>query len=100
MLRWVMADQSSRPARHPTSATVDGLEGQHARVELANGTVEVWPRSELPHDVQEGDVLHVRVRDGERHVRIDRTETRRRHQQAQAELSELNAGSPKGELDL
>lgn len=79
---------------------MDGLEGERARVELADGTVETWTRSDLPRDVQEGDVMHVRMEDGERQVRIDRAETRRRTQHAQAELTDLNAGSPDGELEL
>ena len=83
-----------------TSVTVDGLEGERARVELADGTVETWNLSDLPQDVQEGDVLHVRVKDGQRHIRIDRAQTRRRTQHAQTELSHLNAGSPDGELEL
>ncbi|GGL17802.1 DUF3006 domain-containing protein [Deinococcus radiotolerans] len=93
-----MADQPGPPA-HAT-VTVDALEGPVVRVELPDGTTQDWARLDLPRDVQEGDVLHVRVEDGERHVRIDRAETRRRTQRAQAELTELNAGSPDGELDL
>ena len=95
-----MADQSRSSAAHARTVTVDGLEGEHARVELSDGTVDVWPRHDLPHDVQEGDVLRVRVEDGARHVRIDRAATRRRTQQAQAELTDLNAGSPDGEVNL
>ena len=71
-----------------------------ATLELADGTIETWPLSDLPRDVQEGDVVHVHVENGERHVRIDRAETRRRTQHAQAELTDLNAGSPEGQVDL
>ncbi|UBV45504.1 DUF3006 domain-containing protein (plasmid) [Deinococcus taeanensis] len=97
-----MTDDSP-PSTSPhtsTSVTVDGLEGEHARVELVDGTVEIWRLSDLPRDVQEGDILDVRMENGHRHVRIDRAETRRRTQHAQAELSDLNAGSPDGELEL
>ncbi len=97
-----MTDDSGPSTSHPTSTSVivDGLEGERARVELADGAIETWHLSDLPRDVQEGDVLHVRVQDGQRHGRIDRSETRRRTQHAQAALTDLNAGSPDGEVNL
>ncbi|MHA0048373.1 DUF3006 domain-containing protein [Deinococcus sp. PEB2-67] len=93
-----MAHQHESPA--PATVTVDAVEGDVVRVELPGGTTQDWPRHDLPRDVQEGDVLHVRVENGERHVRIDRAETRRRTQHAQAALTDLNAGSPEGQVDL
>jgi len=93
-----MADQHASPA--PATVTVDAVEGDVVRVELPGGTTQDWPRHDLPRDVQEGDVVHVHVQDGQRHVRIDRAETRRRTQHAQAALTDLNAGSPDGEVNL
>ena len=94
-------DSGTFTSRHTsTSVIVDGLEGVRAQVELTDGTVEIWNLSDLPRNVQEGDVVHVHVQDGQRHVQIDRAETRRRTQHAQAELTDLNAGSPDGEVNL
>lgn len=97
-----MTDDSGLSTSHHTSRSVivDGLDSEHTRVELADGAIEMWTLSDLPRDVQEGDVLDVRVQDSRRHIGIDRARTRRRTQHAQAELSNVNAGSPDGELDL
>lgn len=80
--------------------TIDGIEGALARVELADGTLEDWRLEELPVGIKEGDVLKVRMKDGERHVHIDHGETRRRKASAQQALTALNHGGPTGEVDL
>ncbi|UBV45182.1 DUF3006 domain-containing protein (plasmid) [Deinococcus taeanensis] len=83
-----------------THVTIDGIEGAFARVELADGTLADWRLEELPVGVKEGDVLEVRLRGGERHVRVDRGETRRRKASARQALTALNEGAPTGEIDL
>jgi len=87
-------------APRSSHVTIDGLEGAFARVELADGTLEDWRLEELPVGVKEGDVLEVRLRGGERHVRVDHGETRRRRASARQALTALNQDAPTGEIDL
>ena len=75
------------------SATGDGRQGNPDRVELADGSVETWLFSNTSQDVQGSVVLHVCYEDGQAHHRIARSETQRRTQHAQAELSKLRASS-------
>ncbi|MDR6221235.1 hypothetical protein J2Y00_004867 [Deinococcus soli (ex Cha et al. 2016)] len=45
-----MTDDSSPSTSHHTfrSVIVDGLDSEHARVELADGAIEMWTLSDLP----------------------------------------------------
>ena len=45
--------------------TVDGIEGQVARVELPDGTTEDWRLSILPKGVREGAVIRIDVQDAD-----------------------------------
>jgi Protein of unknown function (DUF3006) len=93
-----------KPTAEPTPAstlplglcTVDGLEGPLARIELPAGGTQDVLLSLLPAGVKEGDVLRV---DASGTV-IDRIETQRRRDVAQAQLDALNAALPSGDLDL
>lgn len=80
--------------------TVDGIEGQYARVELPDGTTEDWSLAALPRDVQEGDVIRINVRVGDLELEVDHAETHRRRNHAQTELLALNAHAPTGDIDL
>lgn len=88
------------PKAHATpTVTVDGIEGDLARIELPDGTTADWPLSILPEGVQEGDVLRLSVVGGSE-LTVDAPETQRRRKKAQDTLTELNADAPKGDLDL
>lgn len=80
--------------------TVDGIEGQWARVELPDGTTEDWALASLPKGVREGDVIRSEVVDGDLELEIDHAETSRRRQGAQARLDTLNQAAPDGEITL
>lgn len=79
---------------------VDAIEGRSARVEREDGETEDWSLASLPRGVREGDVLRVRVEDGDLTVEIDHATTRARRQAAQAQLDALNQAAPAGEIDL
>lgn len=81
------------------TVTVDGIEGQLARIELPDGTTVDWPLSILPEGVQEGDVIRLSVVAGAE-PEVDHHETQSRRQKAQDALTELNADAPKGDLEL
>ena len=80
--------------------TVDGIEGQLARVELPDGTTEDWRLASLPRGVKEGDVVRIDEAGGDFELEIDHEETDRRHALGQRQLDALNAGGPDGEIDL
>lgn len=80
--------------------TVDGIEGQVARVELPDGTTEDWRLASLPRGVREGDVIRIDVQGGDVELAIDHRETDRRHALGQRTLDRLNAGAPDGDVDL
>lgn len=80
--------------------TIDGIEGDYARVELPNGTTEDWHVRDLPEGAKEGDVLQVHHAHGRLVIRIDHEETQVRRAQAQQELTALNSAAPAGEIDL
>ncbi|MBZ9753494.1 DUF3006 domain-containing protein [Deinococcus sp. HMF7604] len=90
---------------HPSDAqsmyvVIDGLEGDMARVEQPDGTVEDWPVHRLPQGVREGDVLRLEVRGGHSVLQRDHAETRWRRQEAQTKLNALNQTSSDGEVTL
>ncbi|CAM3517419.1 DUF3006 domain-containing protein [Deinococcus saxicola] len=80
--------------------TIDGIEGQMARVELPDGTTQDWRLSSLPKGVREGDVIKIDVQGGDVDIEIDHEETDRRLALGQRQLDRLNAKAPDGDLDL
>ena len=80
--------------------TVDGLEGEYARVELPDGTTEDWLLRDLPDGVREGDVLTVRAGDEGFELELDHEQTKQRRAHAQTQLDALNSAAPSGEIDL
>ncbi|WP_052195343.1 DUF3006 domain-containing protein [Deinococcus radiopugnans] len=80
--------------------TIDGIEGQMARVELPDGTTEDWRLASLPKGVREGDVVRIDVQGGDVDLEVDHEETDRRHALGQRTLDGLNTGAPDGDLDL
>lgn len=82
------------------AVTVDGIEGEYARVELPDGTTEDWRLDAMPEGVKEGDVVYVRAAEGQFEMRIDHEETRERRQHAQSQLDTLNAESSTEEINL
>ena len=96
---------SEKPLKEdkPQHLTVDALEGDKARLEVAVGQTRDVPLADLPEGVQEGDVLR-RGKDGQ--LEVDRGETDRRRQAAQTRLDALNGRqeaadvTPAGEIQL
>ena len=82
------------------AVTIDGIEGEYARVELPDGTTEDWHLDGLPEGVQEGDIVRVRAAEGTLEMQIDHEETELRRAQAQQRLDAFNAAAPTGEIDL
>lgn len=93
-------EQGASPDPLTGTLIVDAIEGRLARVEREDGHFEDWPLASLPSGVREGDVVRLRVEDGDLEIEIDHEETRRRHRQAQVELDALNVAAPTGKLDL
>ena len=82
------------------AVTIDGIEGEYARVELPDGTTEDWRLEGLPEGVQEGDIVQVRAAEGVFEMRIDHEKTGLRRAQAQQRLDHLNSAASAGEIDL
>lgn len=93
-----MTTENADPA--PQRIVIDGIEGDLARVELPGGETEDWPLSRLPQGVREGDIVNLRLEDGELLAEIDREETEERRHEAQSLLDDLNAGGLEGDLEL
>lgn len=84
----------------PAFMTVDGLEGTQARVELPDGSREVWSLASLPKGIQEGDVVRLTVTGGDLDMEIDHARTQAQRAASRAVLDALNAGAPSGDVDL
>lgn len=95
-----MPKHTKHDFRDAKAVTVDGIEGEYARVELPDGTTEAWSLAGMPEGVKEGDVLNVRAAEGHFEMQIDHEETRSRRKKAQERLDEVNAEQPTGEIDL
>ena len=87
---------SHNPETSGASITIDGLEGDYARVELPDGTTEDRKVDRLPAGVKEGDVL----RETDAGLEIDHKGTRSRKKKAQTKLDEVNEEEPAGEIRL
>ena len=98
--QWLMPKRTKHDFGHTKPVTIDGIEGEYARVELPDGTTEDWRLDGLPEGVSEGDVVQVRATDGHFEMHIDHEETQVRRAQAQQELTALNSAAPAGEIDL
>lgn len=77
------------------TVTVDGLEGDLARIEHESGETSDIALADLPAGVKEGDIL--REVDGK--LEINHAETGRRSEKAQAKLDALNTTQAQ-EIDL
>ena len=95
-----MPKRTKHDFSHAKAITVDGIEGEYARIELPDGTTEDWRLDGLPEGVKEGDVVQIRAAEGRFEMQIDHEETSLRHAQAQQRLDTLNAAAPAGEIDL
>ncbi|MDL2342530.1 MULTISPECIES: DUF3006 domain-containing protein [Deinococcus] len=84
----------------PTQITVDGIEGNVARIELPDGTTADWDLASLPRGVREGDVVRLHVEHGDLEIEIDHAATTRRRTAAQSQLDAMNRAAPTGEIDL
>lgn len=84
----------------PISVTIDGLEGDKARVELPDGSTADWDIASLPAGVKEGDVVQIKGAGQQQTLEIDHQETAQRKDQAQSDLDALNQKTPNGEIDL
>lgn len=84
----------------PACMTVDGLEGTQARVELPDGSTEVWSLASLPKGVQEGEIVRLTVTGGDLDMEIDHARTRAQSAASSDALDALNAGAPSGDVDL
>ena len=82
------------------TVTVDGIEGKVARVELPDGTTADWDLASLPKGVKEGDVVMLHLEGGDLEMEIDHGETKRRREQAKAQMDALNQEPPAGEITL
>lgn len=80
--------------------TVDGIEGDVARVELPDGRTVDWRLAGLPGGVKEGDVIRIHEAGGDVDLEIDHEETDRRHALGQRRLDALNADAPDGDINL
>lgn len=79
---------------------IDGFEADLARVEWDARLLDL-PRAWLPHAAAEGDHLNVELTgDGCVRFEVDASATRRARQAYQAQLDQLNAGDPGGDVDL
>ena len=96
--QWLMSKITKH--NYTKAVTIDGIEGEYARIELPDGTIEDWRLDGLPDDVKEGDVVQVRAAKGGFEMQIDHEATRLRQAQAQQELTALNSATPTGEIDL
>lgn len=95
-----MASEQQHEELGINRVTIDGIEGQMARVELPDGTTEDWRLASLPRGVKEGDVVRIDVQGGDVNLEIDHEETDRRHALGQRQLDSLNAAAPDGDIDL
>ncbi|CAM3440537.1 DUF3006 domain-containing protein [Deinococcus saxicola] len=95
-----MASEQQHEELGISHVTIDGIEGQVARVELPDGTTEDWRLASLPRGVKEGDVIRIDVQGGDVDTQIDHEETDRRHALGQRQLDSLNAATSDGDIDL
>ena len=95
-----MSKRTKHDFTHARTVTIDGIEGDYARVELPDGTTEDWRLDGLPEGVQEGDIVKVHAAEGTFQMQIDHEETSLRRAQAQHHLDALNAAPTTGEIDL
>jgi len=72
---------------------IDRFEGNWAVLELPDGTTFNFPRSLLPSEAKEGDVLKF-------DVSVDREETEKRRKQARKLLDELKSQDKGGDIEL
>lgn len=79
---------------------IDGFEGPLARVEWDARLLDL-PRAWLPRAAAEGDHLSVKLTsEGCVRFEVDAAATRRARQAYQAQLDQLNAADPGGDVDL
>ncbi len=85
----------------PEHVTIDGLEGDKARVELPDGTTIDWDRASLPEGAREGDLIRVTGEGSEQRLEIDHAATQAAQADAQSKLDALNGEAlSASEIDL
>lgn len=80
----------------PERIVVDGIEGNQARIEQAEGETKDIEVKALPKDATEGDIL--KEVDGK--LEVDQAETARVQKEAQGKLDALNKAPASKEIDL
>jgi Protein of unknown function (DUF3006) len=73
---------------------VDAIEGDLARVELADGRYIDFPRAWLPEGVREGDHLRVTANEGQVTFTIDREKTEAAREAAKKALDAITDEPP------
>lgn len=77
------------------TVVIDAVEGDRARVELADGSVMDLPLDWLPAGTGEGQVLRIDVvEDGQVRFCLDEDETERRRRENQALLDSITSKPP------